>query len=171
MDLEMSQSKSLDAKEAARLLHLAGTYNQRTKALEAALGGNLLWKILTSKLHSRQCFGTRLSKGDSDDPFSSASWFLITPNAWLLSVGPVSAKRVLFACVIHYLTLHQEPSLWGEWLAASLAWIIFSERGLKEEPQNNSLLPIKKKKKKEKACVNPSKSPSHHMLISINTLE
>lgn len=39
MDLEMSQSKSLDAKEAARLLHLSSTYNQRTKALEAALGG------------------------------------------------------------------------------------------------------------------------------------
>lgn len=38
MDLEVSQSKSLDAKEAARLLHLAGTYNQWTKALEAALG-------------------------------------------------------------------------------------------------------------------------------------
>lgn len=81
MDLEMSQSKSLDAKEAARLLHLSSTYNQRTKALEAALGGNLLWKILTSKLHSRQCLGTRLSRGDSDDPFNSASWFLITPNA------------------------------------------------------------------------------------------
>lgn len=42
MDLEVSQSKSLDAKEAARLLQFASTYNQRTKASEAALRGNLL---------------------------------------------------------------------------------------------------------------------------------
>lgn len=44
MDSEMSQSKSLDAKEAARLLHLSSTYNQRTKALEAALGGTFCGK-------------------------------------------------------------------------------------------------------------------------------
>lgn len=173
MDLAVSQSKSLDAKEAARLLQLTSSYNQRTKASEAAPRGNLLWKILTSKLHCRQCFGTWLSKGNSDDPFSSESWFLITPNAWLLSVGPLFSKRVLFTCVIHYLTLHWEPSLQGEWLAAVLAWITSSDSDLKQKPQNNPFLLLKKKKvytKKQQSPqlphANSNKCPGFEMTAS-----
>lgn len=62
-----------------------------------------------------------------------------------LSVGPVFSELVLFTCVIHYLTLHQEPSLQGEWLAVPLAWIISSDSGLQQKSQNNPLLSVPKK--------------------------
>lgn len=63
-------------------------------------------------------------------------------------MGPVFSELVLFTCVIHYLTLHQEPSLQGEWLAVPLAWIISSDSGLQQKSHNNPLLSFQKKKKK-----------------------
>lgn len=64
-------------------------------------------------------------------------------------MGPVFSELVLFTCVIHYLTLHQEPSLQGEWLAVPLAWIISSDSGLQQKSHNNPLLSFQKKKKKK----------------------
>lgn len=94
-------------------------------------------------------------------------------------MGPVFSELVLFTCVIHYLTLHQEPSLQGEWLAVPLAWIISSDSGLQQKSHNNPLLSFQKKKKKsgegegggKKPTQKNSRTPNHHMLISINALE